>query len=305
MSVWTKRSHRQGYGYASLEQSKPCKPDTLFNIASVSKSFTGAAVGLLVARLRSFPNPSGRRLKPFTSPVFYGGGGGVETYYVLLPRTRRARPRRRAIFGFGSRFFLSSSSSSFFVPELNLGRPCSCLGNSLGAGAVASSWIRWLLDGVLLVPEVGRPLRAKEKPETGLKANDPKGNSGEGSKSEKSKEPKLKSPPQTTPLSAYQGKYWNPGYRNLKVEVKDDKLFIDGTDRSLNFALTFEHVSDQTKYTAHLKMAHSEEDEKIPAEFVFEGDRAVRVGLEFEKLVGDFIWFEFQGGCLAYFMVIP
>ncbi len=37
-----------GYGQACLDPSEPCTPDTLFDIASCSKSFTAASIGLLV-----------------------------------------------------------------------------------------------------------------------------------------------------------------------------------------------------------------------------------------------------------------
>lgn len=37
-----------GYGYASLNPPKKCTADTLFDIASASKSLTAASVGLLV-----------------------------------------------------------------------------------------------------------------------------------------------------------------------------------------------------------------------------------------------------------------
>lgn len=37
-----------GFGYASLEPLKECTADTLFDIASASKSLTAASVGLLV-----------------------------------------------------------------------------------------------------------------------------------------------------------------------------------------------------------------------------------------------------------------
>jgi CubicO group peptidase (beta-lactamase class C family) len=38
-----------GYGNASLDPQKDCTPDTLFDIASASKSLTAASVGLLIA----------------------------------------------------------------------------------------------------------------------------------------------------------------------------------------------------------------------------------------------------------------
>lgn len=44
-----------GYGKASLDPSKPCTPDTLFDTASVGKSLTGASVGLLVNDNEKYP----------------------------------------------------------------------------------------------------------------------------------------------------------------------------------------------------------------------------------------------------------
>lgn len=44
-----------GFGKASLNPSKPCTADTLFDIASASKSLTAAAVGLLVDDDEKYP----------------------------------------------------------------------------------------------------------------------------------------------------------------------------------------------------------------------------------------------------------
>jgi CubicO group peptidase (beta-lactamase class C family) len=44
-----------GYGYACLDPERPCTADTLFDIASSSKSLTAAAVGLLVNDNENFP----------------------------------------------------------------------------------------------------------------------------------------------------------------------------------------------------------------------------------------------------------
>lgn len=44
-----------GYGHASLNPPKPCTADTLFDIASSSKSLTGASVGLLVSDDDKYP----------------------------------------------------------------------------------------------------------------------------------------------------------------------------------------------------------------------------------------------------------
>lgn len=78
----------------------------------------------------------------------------------------------------------------------------------------------------------------------------------------------------------------------MKVDINDDALFIDATDRSMAFTLTFEHERDQTQYMAHLSDFWEGGDDLIPAEFVFDGDRVVKMGLDLEPLVGDKIWFE-------------
>lgn len=44
-----------GYGYASLDPETPCTPDTVFDIASMSKSLTAASVVLLVNDNKSHP----------------------------------------------------------------------------------------------------------------------------------------------------------------------------------------------------------------------------------------------------------
>lgn len=45
-----------GFGHASLTPPKPCTPDTLFDIASASKSLTAASVGLLVNDDQKYPD---------------------------------------------------------------------------------------------------------------------------------------------------------------------------------------------------------------------------------------------------------
>jgi CubicO group peptidase (beta-lactamase class C family) len=45
-----------GFGHASLTPPKLCTPDTLFDIASASKSLTAASVGLLVSDDQKYPD---------------------------------------------------------------------------------------------------------------------------------------------------------------------------------------------------------------------------------------------------------
>ena len=46
----------KGYGMASLNPPAPCTADTLFDIASASKSLTAASVGLLVNDDEKYPD---------------------------------------------------------------------------------------------------------------------------------------------------------------------------------------------------------------------------------------------------------
>ncbi|BDD55467.1 hypothetical protein MAP00_000987 [Monascus purpureus] len=105
-------------------------------------------------------------------------------------------------------------------------------------------------------------------------------------------------PPQETPPEAYVGRYWNAGYHTMMVQIKDDRLFIDATDRSMGFTMTFEHVKDQTKYIAHLKDDIELTDDPVDAEFVFEDGKAVKMGLDLEPAIKDMIWFtRHNDGC--------
>ncbi|KAI1076072.1 beta-lactamase family protein [Whalleya microplaca] len=276
-------------------------------------------------RLRSFPNPGMRRLKPFTSPTFYAAG--LEVYYY---RGHMVVGHDGCISGFGSRFF--------FLPGSGFG--AAIMGNSGGTGAVANAVVRDLLDVVLGVPEEeratakkqpGKPKNSKPKkaPSTNGKPkmpirpkNESEGAAQEGTKDGKQEDrpkkeakqasvtPKASAkpggdqkskgkekappPPQETPLDAYVGTYWHPGYHEMTVEVKDDKLFIDATDRSFGFTITFEHVSDQKIYTAHSSDMWEGGDQADKAEFVFEDGRAVKMGLDLEDGIKELIWFERQ-----------
>ncbi|KAI1415074.1 beta-lactamase family protein [Hypoxylon sp. FL1857] len=269
-------------------------------------------------RLRSFPNPGMRRPKRFESPVFYAAG--LELYWY---RGYMVVGHDGSIAGFGSAFF--------FLPELGFG--AAFMGNSRGANSVITSLTRQLINSLLKVPEIERLPKIKNKAKKTPKAAKsnlavrPKNQPSEQTpvtpqdehKSEKksdglerleaknevssaeTQQPKAKGDqqaekkerPQTTPLSAYVGKYWNPGYHTLTVQVKDGELYIDALDRS-DFALTFKHLSNQTKYTAHMSDLYEEGDWQLRAEFVFENGRAVRMGLDLDETVRQLIWFELQ-----------
>ncbi|KAI1798563.1 beta-lactamase family protein [Daldinia bambusicola] len=213
-----------------------------------------------LVRLRSTPNPDAKGLEPFESPIFYAAG--IEVYYY---RGHAVVGHDGMITGFQSLFS--------FLPELDFG--VVMFSNSADADPLHNFARRELIDAVLRergeCPAESSSLDEKEK-----------GKEREGEESQ----------PQVTPLNAYIGTYWNPGYHSVTVQVKEERLFIDASDRSFGSTLTFEHKSDQTKYIAHLRDNYEGEDEELRAEFVFEGDRAIRLGILFEpELEDELIWF--------------
>ncbi len=78
----------------------------------------------------------------------------------------------------------------------------------------------------------------------------------------------------------------------MVVEIKDDKLVVDATDRSMGYTIVFEHVCGQTKFIAHAYDYYDGEDRPLKAEFVIEDDQASRVGLKLDEDYEDYIWFE-------------
>lgn len=250
-----------------------------------------------LVRMRSIVNPNPRWLKPHTSPALYAAG--VDVYYY---RGYMVVGHNGTIAGFASRFF--------FLPEFNFGAVIA--GNSEGAGSVTSILARELMDKVLNVPEVEHPNKPKAKIARGATKDKPFGDQKAKTKSQggqPSKNVKEQSkgretaretsrsgseilPPREIPLNAYTGNYWHPGYHNFLVEIKDDKLFIDATDRSLGFTLVFNHLRDQTKFSASLTDFLVGGEDLVPAEFVLEDGIAVRMGLKLENSIKDMIWFE-------------
>lgn len=293
-----------------------------------------------LVRMRSIVNPNARRLKPFTSPAIYSAG--MEVYYY---RGQMVVGHDGVIPGFGSRFI--------FLPDFKFGAVL--LGNSSGAGAVATTLFRWLIDELLGIPETERPYlrniknerdpaiakstiklssqaqdgatagasfgkqswnksshqkhswseprpRDQPKNEAENKAN----HTGKNKTIDKSviqmkHSTKLQPRPgshaqvplsQETPLAAYVGKFWHPGYHTMTVEIKEDRLFVDATDRSMGFTLTFEHIRGQTRYTAHLCDAFEGGDDPVDAEFVFQDGLATQLGIDLEPSIRELVWFK-------------
>ncbi|RDA95328.1 hypothetical protein CP533_3429 [Ophiocordyceps camponoti-saundersi (nom. inval.)] len=186
----------------------------------------------------------------------------------------------------------------FFLPELNFGGVI--FSNADEADTVVSLLMYRMIDEVAQKGGNGRVLR-----EEGLGSESESGSDSEsvtdddedddGLEEELRQElsPGLEEPePQKMPLSTYTGNYSHPGYHNLKVEVKDEALYIDATDRSYGFTLTFKHICEQTKYIGYMMQSFETTDLPIKAEFRLEGNKAVRLGLHLQERVDDYIWFD-------------
>ncbi|PLB48255.1 putative D-aminopeptidase [Aspergillus steynii IBT 23096] len=229
-------------------------------------------------RMRAIRNPAARRLKPHTSPALYAAG--LEVYFY---RGYMVVGHFGVTAGFASRFF--------FLPDFNFGAVI--LGNADGAGPVGTILARELIDTVLKVPEIERPRR---KTSTNAKNKTPGQPKDAGKKNQAKSKAKTQKPgipqPQAMLLSNYIGIYRHPGYHKLTVEVKDEKLFINATDRSFGFTLLFEHLSEGAKYTAHLSDFLEGGDDPVEAEFVIDEGRVVRLGLHLEPALREMIWFD-------------
>ncbi|KAJ2992221.1 hypothetical protein NUW58_g2179 [Xylaria curta] len=220
-------------------------------------------------RMRSFSSstdPEDRH--PLVSPGFYAAGLEVSYY-----RGHLVIGHDGGVPGFGSQHF--------FVPGFKLGGVI--CGNASNASDVATILSRELIDEVLGVPVSERTDWDKVISDQNEKyENDPK-------EEEKRRILREEAEPQEMPLSAYTGEYWNPGYHGMTVGIKEDKLFIDASDRSMGSFVALNHVRDQTEYIALLIDFQTGDDYPIDARFMFKGDRATKMGLAFEN--DDFIWF--------------
>lgn len=234
-------------------------------------------VGALT-KLRSFVNPSARRTKPFSSPPFYTAGMEV-TYY----RGAAQVGHDGNIPGFASRFA--------FMPDHDFG--VVVMANANSAAPVASALIRELVDQILNVPLSERP--RPQVPKAKANKKQPKKDLPIRAKPDAAAPEKKKQTPknpQERALEDYVGVFNNKGYHNMTVEIKDDQLFIDATDRGMGFTLTFEHVKNQTEYKAHLWDALEGGDDLVDAEFVVDDGKIVKMGLDLEPAVRDLIWFD-------------
>ena len=233
--------------------------------------------GLTKPRTLQNPDDDVDKLDPHTSTTLYAAG--LEIYYY---RGHKVVSHDGLIAGFGS--------IHFFLPELRFGGVI--FGNSTSCERVVKIISRELIDEAIKVPPAERPQwdaleqkrLSEEEVEFGRenqKRRDELLTKGGGGIKE-----------QKVLLEAYTGQYWNAGYHGMKVEIKDGKLFVDATDRSTGFTLIFEHLCNQKMYIAHLCDICEAGDEELAAEFRFEDGHVVGMGIDLEKDLDGYIWFD-------------
>lgn len=227
--------------------------------------------GIIKPRIFVNPNADIDDLDPRTSWIAYAAGWETCYYrgYKIIMHDGLSN-------GFGS--------SHFFLPELKFGAVI--LGNSEGAEHLVNVVQKELIDEVMKVPET-------ERPDWVALEDDAASDGDEQADPRKRLFPDLgDTQAQRIPLGTYTGEYWNAGYRGMTVEIKDGQLFVDASDRSMGFYLTFEHICDQTMYIAHLSDYFVGGDDECAAEFWFEGDKVVKMGIKLEEELNGLIWFD-------------
>lgn len=232
---------------------------------------------------------------PFCSPELYCLGWG--TYYY---RGYQVVIHEGLIDGFGS--------SHFFLPAHGFGAVI--LGNADGAEQITWILARELIDAALNITEADRPdwavLQAKKLEKDDSDTKDELEELRERLKSDQGSDKPVPA------LDAFVGDYVHPGYGTFKVEIRDESLLIDATDRGFPCTFTFEHVrtwqdADEVGSLVHSSMianlvpTRGSPDEHLPAQFVFkargengESVRATKMAILLEDTLPDneMIWFD-------------
>lgn len=235
-----------------------------------------------LTRPRIFSNPEDDDLDPFCS--WQGCAAGLESYFY---RGHQIVQHDGLISGF--------SSVHFFFPEFKVGGVF--LGNSENAGTVGSGiLVKEIIDEILEIPESDRTDWNARQHKQNDEYEENKKESQEKLRKELSANDDGLAEPLKFLLDVYVGEYWNIGYKEMVVQIKDGRLYIDASDRTMAFALDLEHISNNTYFlgTIYDMLADGEEIDKIKVEFRFDANnRPVRMGIDQEaSLDGQLIWYD-------------
>ena len=223
-------------------------------------------------------NSTHETLDPFTSPALYCAG--------LEQKWYRGYPIFQHYGGDPGIGVLI-----FFLPVQKFGGVIFCNGGAGGdvAGVLAGE----LIDAALDVPEAERPdwnelaRKDDEKYRAGL-------DDRVKEMLELPEEADLKDvgEPLTREMEGYVGRYRSAGYHDMVVEVKDGRLFVDATDRTMGFWLTLKHVGGDDRFVGEAVDFYDSSKRKLAVKFRVEGENVEAVGMDLEEDLEDFVWFD-------------
>lgn len=225
--------------------------------------------------LRSFSQEPDQTPRKFASPYFYSAG--LETYYY---RGYTVIGHGGSDPGFGAYFF--------FLPELKFGAVL--MGNSGGATALTEIVARILIDEILgvAVEERGDPSVGFESSNESSDDDDDDDNDDEENEPDQGQ-----SSSKPLPLDSYSGDYHNRGYHTMSLQIQNQQLFIDATDRAMGFTATLRQTRNDTDFVAHTVDAIDASERRIKVRFGVSDDHVVnRLGINLEPDLGELIWFD-------------
>lgn len=236
-----------------------------------------------IMRPRTIASTKMDKLPPYTSPSLYCAGLERSWY----------RGHLRVDHGGGVTGY---STKQFFLPGHKFGGVV--ISNSGSTDGADDVIVDELIDELLQVPESELP--DWEAYQGSFVDEDDNADSDQVDVIKKGL-PEGKEEPEPLPrdMQSYVGRYWNKGYHDLVVEVKDDKLYVDASDRSFGFTGYLGHITGGTNF--YFRIAESEawggaDMATFAAEFKMEGDKVVALGVQLEDSLPDdaLIWFERQ-----------
>lgn len=155
------------------------------------------------------------------------------------------------------------------------------------------TYVNGILEHVLMDEVLG--VRDEEKVDWEKVYRDSRAKYLEESKKAKEK-PEYSVPEDPEPLGVavegLVGRYFNKGYKEIKLEMREGKVVADCSDRCFPFVVTFGHLSGK-RFVADMHDVWDDYYFKKKAEVkVDEKGKVVAVGVEFEDEMDDLIWFE-------------
>lgn len=230
---------------------------------------------LVKPRIVADPEADEDSLEPFTSHELYALGWSIRSY-----RGHRIIEHDGGINGFGSLML--------YIPQLNFGLVM--LGNSDDTGRIAHPLSMELIDHVLGVASPER-IDWMEREEQKAKEADE-----ENDNLDKLRQEQCPSgvQPLQMPLETFTGTYENAGYHKLIIDIQNDQLHVDGSERSEPLTIFFEHVCKNNKFIATI-VDEAAESTYMASEFrLSDAGDVEAVGIAFcpENERDPLIWFD-------------